>query len=371
MRKLLISLALCGSLTTMAQQRKKLNFPDLPGYITLTADLHIHTVFSDGGVWPTIRVEEAIREGLDVVSMTDHLEYQPHKKDLPHPDRNRGYQLAAAYAKQHDILVVNGSEVTRSMPPGHFNAIYVADVNKLMEDDPMKVFEEAGRQGGFIFWNHPIWPAKEEDGSLKVFDMHKELLEKGLIHGIEVINGPSYYKDAVAFALEHDLAMLGASDVHGLTEWDYNISSGGYRPATIIFAKERTVGAVREALMAGRTIAWSGNTLVGKEDHLRPFIEQCLTANNASYEGVLRNGTATVLSVPIVNNSEVSFNLEYTGDYELHEHFNLVEIPANKTTVIKVKTREKVGPFMLQFRALNAITAPDKNAEFEIKVAVD
>ena len=45
----------------------------------ISTDLHIHTVFSDGFVWPDLRVDEALREGLDLISITDHLEYQPHK----------------------------------------------------------------------------------------------------------------------------------------------------------------------------------------------------------------------------------------------------------------------------------------------------
>ena len=53
------------------------------GQTIVSADLHIHTTFSDGSVWPNIRVSEALREGLDLISITDHLEYQPHHKDLP------------------------------------------------------------------------------------------------------------------------------------------------------------------------------------------------------------------------------------------------------------------------------------------------
>ena len=52
--------------------RTPIRLPDLPGYLTLKCDLHIHTVFSDGLVWPTVRVEEAWREGLDAIAITDH-----------------------------------------------------------------------------------------------------------------------------------------------------------------------------------------------------------------------------------------------------------------------------------------------------------
>ncbi len=79
---------------------RKLFFPDLDNYRTLLTDFHQHTVFSDGNVWPTIRVEEAIRDGLDAISLTEHLEYQPHKKDIPHTDRNRSYVVASINASR-------------------------------------------------------------------------------------------------------------------------------------------------------------------------------------------------------------------------------------------------------------------------------
>ncbi|MEM6700385.1 MAG: PHP domain-containing protein, partial [Bacteroidota bacterium] len=126
-------------------------FPDIGEYLTLKVDLHIHTVFSDGSVWPDIRVQEALRDSLDLVSMTEHLEYQPHEDDIPHPDRNRSYELTAQLAKPYRLMVANGAEITRSMPPGHNNAIFIKDANKLRVDDPMEAFKEANRQGAFVF----------------------------------------------------------------------------------------------------------------------------------------------------------------------------------------------------------------------------
>src|SRR5687768_3944652 len=90
---------------------RKLKFPDIPGYKTLKCDLHQHTVFSDGSVWPDIRVQEALMDGLDAISLTEHLEYQPHKDDIPHPDRNRSYDIAVKEAANHDLVIVKGSEI--------------------------------------------------------------------------------------------------------------------------------------------------------------------------------------------------------------------------------------------------------------------
>ena len=42
------------------------------GYAVNSTDLHIHTAFSDGSVWPNIRVDEALKEGLELISITDH-----------------------------------------------------------------------------------------------------------------------------------------------------------------------------------------------------------------------------------------------------------------------------------------------------------
>jgi histidinol phosphatase-like PHP family hydrolase len=52
--------------------------------MTLVVDLHTHSVFSDGHVWPSVRVGEAIADGLDAVAITEHLEWQPHLDDIPH-----------------------------------------------------------------------------------------------------------------------------------------------------------------------------------------------------------------------------------------------------------------------------------------------
>lgn len=57
-----------------AQVRKEVKIPDLPGYKTLKGDFHVHTVYSDGRVWPDIRIQEAWHDGLDVIALTDQYQ---------------------------------------------------------------------------------------------------------------------------------------------------------------------------------------------------------------------------------------------------------------------------------------------------------
>jgi len=340
---------------TITAQDKPISFPDVGEYKVLVCDAHIHTVFSDGLVWPTLRVEEGIREGLDVLAFTDHLEYQPHKDDLPRPNINRGYELAKAFAKDHPILVINGAEVTRSMPPGHLNAIYIQDANALLKDDPIEVLREASRQGAFITWNHPSWPTKEEDGGVHVLEMHQQLIKEGLIQGIEVINGHNYYEDAVALALKYNLAMMGNSDVHGPTEWDYQISKGGHRPATLILAKEKTEGSVREALMERRTIAWYNSLLVGPEKYVSPLVQAIIKIRSAKYQGSAHMGEVTILSIVLENESDVEFILENASPYSFQQSLETVVLPPRSKVTLFVKTLKKLKEVEIPFLVKNAV----------------
>ncbi len=365
----LLFLTLCVSNYSFAQD-KKIKFPEVDGYQVLVCDPHIHSVFSDGGVWPTIRVEEGIREGLDVVSITDHLEYQPHKEDIPHLNRNRGYELAKSFAKDNQILIINGSEVTRSMPPGHVNAIYLQDANLLLKDDPMEVIREASRQGAFIFWDHPSWPTKAEDGGVKLSDMHLQLLKEGLIHGIEVINGNNYYEDAVDLALKYNLAMIGSSDVHGLTEWDYQLSDGNHRPVSLILSKEKTEVAVKEALFARRTVAWHNSLLVGPEKYVTPLLQSIIKIQSARYQGSVNMGEATVMSIVLENNSEVEITLENVSPYSFQQSLETVVLSPRTQTTLHVKTLKKLQRIEIPFQVKSAVIGAKKHPTWKLIATV-
>ena len=143
------------------QLRKEISFPDILEYQTFLSDLHQHTVFSDGLVWPTVRVDEAWREGLEVIAITDHLEYQPHKEDIP-TNHNRPYELASRFAEQRNILMIRGSEITKDTPPGHYNAIFLQDSDLSCR---ITCWTQPRRdEQGAVFWNHPGWKGERTLG---------------------------------------------------------------------------------------------------------------------------------------------------------------------------------------------------------------
>lgn len=344
---------------------RSIDFPDIPGFKTLVCDFHQHTVFSDGSVWPDIRVQEGLKDGLDAMSVTEHLEYQPHKDDIPHPDRDRSFDLASQEAKDHDLIVIRGSEITRKMPPGHANAIFIENSNKLLDDDVMTVFKEAKAQGGFVFWNHPNWSSQENDGIAKLTEMHTQLITQGLLHGIEVVNEVTYSDEALQIALDNNLTIMGSSDIHGLVDWLFEIPEGGHRPVTLVFAKERTAGSIKEALFEKRTVVYFNDLLIGREEYLKPLLVASLQVVEAKYIG-----KSSVLSIMLQNTSDVDLLLSNKSNYSFHKRAEYIVVKAHSQTEIQVKTLAKLPVIQLPFEVLNGILAPKQHPVINLQVKI-
>ena len=340
-----------------------IDFPDTEEYVTLACDFHIHTVFSDGSVWPDIRIQEALRDSVDAVAMTEHLEYQPHAEDIPHPDRNRSHVIATETAANTDMLVIQGAEITRHMPPGHSNAIFIQDANALLIEDSLAVFQEAKRQGAFTFWNHPNWTAQRPDGVATLTPFHEYLIANELLDGIEVVNDFTISEEALQIALDNDLTIMGTSDIHGLVDYQYDIAGGGHRPVTLVLATARTPEAIKEALMAGRTVAWFENTLVGRREHVGAVVRASLDIPEARY-----GDDTSVAEVTITNNSSAEYLLDNVGEYSMQSDLGLVRVPAYGSTTISVMTGQVLESFELRFEVLNAIVAPGERLEISHRV---
>lgn len=371
MRYILFTLCCTLVLALQAQEvhthayTRAARFPNIPGYVSVKCDFHIHTVFSDGSVWPDIRVEEALRDSLDMISLTEHLEYQPHLKDIPHPNRNRSFEVGSQAAKPYELTLVNGAEITRSMPPGHNNAIFIKDADKLLIKDSIAVFREAKNQGAFVFWNHSNWIAQRRDGITTLTDVHRQLIAEKLLHGIEVVNDVTYSAEALQVALDNNLTIMGTSDVHGLVDWQYNIPDGGHRPITLVFATEKTEDAVKEALFAGRTAVWYNSLLIGRQEYLVPLIQASLQVTNARYQGI-----SSVIDVEVKNTTGVDFILVNQSPYTFHNNDDVVTVKAYSTTKIEVKTLEQLQQFELAFKVMNGIIAPKTHPDIVLKVEV-
>jgi 3',5'-nucleoside bisphosphate phosphatase len=281
------------------ETRREIHIPDVDGMKVLKCDFHMHTIFSDGDVWPTVRVNEAWLHGLDAIAITDHIEGEPRK---PHVggDHNASYEIALPAAQARDILLVRGGEITRDIE-GHYNAIFLNDVNPLDTPDFFDAVRAAIDQGAFVFWNHPL--AYLLPGQPEWSPTQERLVSEGLIHGIEVFNEREWYPVALDWCAEKGLAVMGNSDIHDVTSEHYDLANRN-RPMTLVLAKERTLESLRDAVFAGRTIAWFGDSLAGKKEHLEALAQACLTLSVKPIEG-------TPLSqISITNISDIPFAVQ-------------------------------------------------------------
>jgi len=312
--------------------RTPIHIPDVPGYLTLKCDFHIHTVFSDGNVWPTIRAEEAWREGLDAIAVTDHLEYQPHAADVS-TNHNRSFEIAKPAGDDLDLIVIRGSEITRDMPPGHINAIFLTDAEPLHTPDWHDAIRAAHAQGAFIFWNHPGSESHQPDGVARWYPEHTALLEAGMLHGVEVVNERSYYPESHAWCGEKPLTMLSNSDIHNPINLDYDVHAGDARPMTLVFATARSADAIKEALFARRTAVLAGDRLIGNEEFLRPIVEASVTVVPTAFTMRGRRRAQAQIS----NRSDIPYELVLAGPVAGFSAPKKLTLPAGKTVLFPIK----------------------------------
>jgi len=332
--------------------RREINFPDILGFKTLKCDFHMHTVFSDGTVWPTVRVDEAWREGLDAISITDHIEYQPHKQDVP-TNFERSYEIARSGAREKNILLIKAAEITRDTPPGHFNVLYVEDINALNTEDLIEAAKAADAQKAFIFWNHPGWKPDRKGW----FDIHTQLYENKLMHGIEVVNGDSYYPEAHQWALEKNLTILGNTDIHQ-PALGSQTTTENHRTMTLVFARQRNAEAVKEALTEGRTAVWFENQLIGKSEYLQAIFRESVEIGKPHHR------TKSAIWVTIRNDSAIDIDMERAGTQGPEK----LTLPANATTLLRSSIEEGAEQLKLSYVVRNFLIAPEKGLPIEFTI---
>ena len=364
--------------SALAADTRELRFPDLnDGRLVLSVDTHTHSVFSDGHVWPTVRVWEANKDRLDAMAITEHLEYQPYRKDIPHPDRNRAFELAAKEnekgRERTDLLLIAGAEITRKYSPGHVNALFIDDANPLLTTKNRKeetyinardALREAKAQQGFMIWNHPAWQNDFPDGVIKISKKQQALFDEGLIHGIEVANGEYFNDSSLQVALDHNLAIIGASDIHGLIDYDYDITAGTHRTVTLAFAEERSVEGIAQALFQKHTVALYDRQFIGREAELGALFNSLVSFERLPSRRKDRQQT----TVRIRNAGPIAIELRVDGNISLNKSVGYITVPAKGATLMTVLDRAANEPIDLDLEWINSWQAPKTHASVQISL---
>ncbi len=288
MKSLFLLTALAIAAFPQAERRNPLPVPDFGGFRTLKCDFHMHTVFSDGVVWPDTRVAEAWRDGLDCLAITDHDDYHPHKESVS-TDLSKPHALAEPLARKLDLLLVPGIEITKG--DLHFNALFIKDFNATAGKPLLASLAEAKRQGAFVFWNHPGWK-----GRLDWYPEVDEAHRAGYIQGVEVVNEGKLEAQTLPWIETKNLTILSNTDIHDLVE----IPAGQHRHSiTLVFAKTRDLAGLREALDARRTVAWRQDDLWGSSTLLGELLRSMLQYRRVDRTVIATNKSAIPIHLRI------------------------------------------------------------------------
>lgn len=281
---------------------RKIDIPDIDGYITLKVDLHMHTVNSDGDVSPRVRVQEAFVEGLDAIAITDH---QPAFGKPAGWDYDQSYPQALKEAAARDILLIRGMEISHNQTDiGHLNVLFVKNCNDYKipmtfgKKETHDALVQAQQEGAWVTGNHPGWP--DENSELGQFWIDE--IEAGRIQGMEVFNSYEFYPLAIDHIRKYNLAFIGASDEHRPISYDYDLTRV-MRPMTLVFAEERSVEAIHDALKARRTVAYANNLLAGDAKWLLKLFRGSLKIEKVEDRG-------SNVRVRIYNQSDIDYFLD-------------------------------------------------------------
>ena len=322
--------------------RREIKIPDIPGYKALKGDFHSHTIFSDGIVMPSERIHEAWREGLDVIAITDHTTRQP---SYLTSDYNTSFKMAESVAKRRGITLIPGIEYTKSEPVGHLNILFLKDANYYARPDitPDEALDYAGKEGAFVIYNHPGWPDK--DSRLDAF--HIRHLEKKNIRAMEAINGNEFYPVVLDYCAQYQISPFSNTDIHSPIYASFPVDQT-MRNLTLVFAKENTEEAIKEAMFAGRTLGLANNTLVGNGLYISQLIRESLQVTNLLLDDYR-------FSCNVTNQSDITWILYGPG----HRRY---VFPAGRT----VQLSDLLSDAELVYKVKNTWVASDRHLEIPL-----
>ncbi|MBR5105264.1 MAG: hypothetical protein IKU93_02385 [Alistipes sp.] len=342
---LFVMLLVSMSAFALARTTNKIVIPDVEGYKTLKGEFHIHTIFSDGSVWPETRVREAAWEGLDILAITDHIDTRSRrwvKNGIISPDcdRNTPYKLVKKLADREGLLLINGGELSRRRPSGHTNVLFVKDNNKIVaeaekfDDDNAKATEaglkEARKQGAFIMWNHPHWE-KYTPNETVIGPVQKKFLKAGLYDAIEVYNTEcGYSPECHDWCLKHNLAIVGCSDSHAPMFYEVDYLGGKHRVVTLVFAKEKSVESVREAMDERRTAIFAEGMVYGREQELKPLFDACIQVKDVKW-------SSKGVSFTLENVSSIPVRISKAPGSENYRYYRYADIPPFSTIKMSIQ----------------------------------
>ena len=334
------------------RHRQEIILPQVMGYNIYKADLHTHTIYSDGSVTPSWRLREAWFDGLDIIAITDHIEYRRIERNLIKymgeyikeeyrnlakgvntnlqgvaadergilANLNVAHEEALESNEQFGLLVIRGVEITRN--EGHFNAIFTTDNNKIYHPDIKTSIKNAVDQGAFVFQNHP---KNNKNTKTSMSPLAEELHNSGLVKGMEIGNGWAFWGRLVPYCIKNNVPMFSNSDGHTTMaeRFQPHYNNGVYRNMTFILSKKCDEKSIKKAIEEGRTIAYHNNRLVGKEEYLAELFKA-----SVSIEHMCDNKKESIAI--LTNKSSIPYTVKFGKTETIVHAMSAVQLPLPK-----------------------------------------
>ncbi len=194
-------------------------------------------------------------------------------------------------------------------------------------------------------------------------------MQAGLLHGIEVVNSDEFYPRAFQWCLDHNLTLIGNSDVHGSIARDYAMPPANHRPMTWVLATDHSETAIKEALFDRRTVVYWRNWLIGREPHLKTIFD-----NAVEVSPVVTFTNPQGAPIRFTNTSDIDFELESGTVTERFSVPEAVHIPAGSSVLIplrKAAGAELPESITVEYRVTNLKIAPETSLpvawEFQVQ----
>jgi hypothetical protein len=225
--------------------------------------------------------------------------------------------------------------------------------------------ERARQQGCLNIWAHPgpQWRPLPE-----------KFLQMGWLHGVEIRNtvtagrsnleefrGRYFYPQVADWGKEKQLALIASSDVHSPAQFER--IPGKPRDFTLLLVRERSPEAVREAILAKRTMAWFEGMLWGRAVDL-----ELLARHSLSISALPGNGRTQ--SVRVRNASSFPFEIQFKAAQQGWSlPGRILTVPPLGTIVLPASRDASQRSASLPVTLTNMFTSRQSNVELTFEVS--
>ena len=235
------------------------------------ANLHSHTVLSDGCVTPEVMKDAYKAQGYSILAFTDHNIFIPHN-DLTEKDflilNGIEYDVNAKGGKTCHFCAIAGSKDEENQLFFHREPRYVwkgglEAIKQVKFDDSLpdyvRTYSAEGisemmrgcrDHGYFVTYNHPVWS----------LERYPDYMSYDGFHAMEIMNSGSIFPGYPEYneQVYDDMLVGGKRVLCSATDDNHSVVGEAFCCFNYVAAEKLTYESVMEALFAGRFYASNG-----------------------------------------------------------------------------------------------------------------